>query len=179
MSTTKNKVASSNGLLLGIFLVLNSIILITIGRFEENKALLTCILALLVIFSFRAISQGKKQLGNSTFGASFSTGFKTSVIGAVMLAFFTFIYYTFFGEEILANLVKAESQHYLDMVAEMKPPQEVPTEKQIAEGLENLKRFMTPKSLSFKLGFLTIILGAITTLVTTTISELISMKNAK
>lgn len=178
MTQNKNKIELKNGLFFGASIIGITLLLNGLNKFENSNMLIS-IACLLLIFSFISIFQGKKYLGNKSFRDSFSAGFKTTVIGALVLGIWTFIFFTFIGDTILVDWIKKEELSILEATAKENAVNITYTETQIKEGIENMKNHLTPGSLGLKLGFFTIILGAITSLVTTTISELIWMKNAK
>ncbi|MGB1294618.1 MAG: DUF4199 domain-containing protein [Flavobacteriales bacterium] len=172
-----NKIERKNGLFIGGAMVGITLFLSATDAFT-NRNVLISIVALLFVFSFLSIYQKRKFYGIGGFRDAFTAGFKTTVIGALALGIWMFIFLTFFGQEFLEGWMAREEASILTQVKELEGVQTF-TEKQISEGIQNMKDHLKPRSLAIKLGFFTIILGAITSLVTTTINELIWMKNDK
>lgn len=178
MTKNKNKVALKNGLFLGATIIGVTFALKALNKFENSTVLMT-LTSLLFIFSYISIIQGKKYLGNESFRDSFSTGFKTTVFGAVIVGIWTYIFFNFIDTEILSTYIAQEEASIIENAAKENIKEVKHTQEQIESGISQMKQFMAPKSLGIKIGFFTIILGAITSLVTTTLSELIWMRNAK
>lgn len=178
MAKQRNKVALKNGLFLGASIIGMTFTLKALNKLE-NSTVLLMFSALFFIFSFLAIIQGKKHLGNNTFRDSFSTGFKTTVFGAIVVGLWTYIFFSFIDPSVLEEIILREEASIIEAAAKENKNEIKFTEEQIQSGITQMKQFMAPKSLGFKIGFFTIILGAIISLVTTTVSELIWMRNAK
>ncbi len=178
MAVNRNKVALKNGLFLGASIIGITFALKALNKFE-NSTVIIALTSLLFIFSFLSIIQGKKYLGNKSFRDSFSTGFKTTVFGAIILGVWTYIFFTFIDTDILSTYIIKEETSIIENAAKENIKEIKYTPEQIESGITQMKQFMAPKSLGLKIGFFTIILGAITSLVTTTLSELIWMRNAK
>ena len=178
MARNRNKVALKNGIFLGISIIGITFALNALNKFNNSTVLIT-FSALLFIFSFLSIIQGKKLLNNKTFRDSFSTGFKTTVFGAIIVGIWTFVFFSFIDDHLLVDYIAQEEKSILEKAALENKDEIKFTQEQIETGIAQMKQFMAPKSLGFKIGFFTIILGAITSLVTTTLSELIWMRNAK
>lgn len=178
MARKRNKIALKNGMFLGASIIGVTLALNELDSFN-NKTTLITFSALLFVFSFLSIIQGKKYLNNKSFRDSFSTGFKTTVFGAVVVGIWTFIFFNFIDDHILIDYIAQEEKSIIEKAA-LENKEEIKfTQEQIQTGINQMKQFMAPKSLGIKIGFFTIILGAITSLVTTTLSELIWMRNAK
>lgn len=174
---SSRKIERKNGLFIGGAMIGITLFLSATDAFTNRNVLLS-IVTLLFVFSFLSIFQKKKYFGIGGFRDSFTAGFKTTVIGALALGIWMYIYLTFFGQDFLVEWMAKEEASIMTHVDELEGVKTF-TEKQIAEGIQNMKDHLQPRSLAIKLGFFTIILGAITSLVTTTISELIWMKNDK
>jgi len=178
MTKNKNKIALKNGLFLGIAIIGASYALQAIDKFENGPVLLV-FSSLLFSFSYLSILQGKKYYDNKSFRDSFSMGFKTTVISAVLVGVSTYIFFTFIDNQLLQNLIEQQKASILETTSQLKDDGTSFNEKEIQSIIDNMEQFLSPKSLGLKIGFFTIILGAITSLVTTTLSELIWMRNAK
>lgn len=178
MAREKNKIPLKNGIFLGASIIGVSYALKALDKFDNSTVLIT-FSALLFLFSFLSIIQGKKYLGNTTFRDSFSTGFKTTVFAALLVGISTYVFFAFIDPESLNEIIAREEAAIIKATANGDANGMPYSEKKIQESISQMKQFMAPKSLGFKIGFFTIILGAITSLVTTTLSELILMKNAK
>lgn len=178
MAKNKNKVSLKNGLFLGAAIVGATYALKALDKFDNGSVLIT-FSALLFLFSYLSIIQGKKYLGNTSFRDSFSTGFKTTVFAAILVGVSTYIFFTYIDHSILLDYIAKEEASIVEKAAKGDESGTPYTQEQIQSGITQMKQFMAPKSLGLKIGFFTIILGAITSLVTTTLSELIWMRNAK
>ncbi len=178
MAKNKNKVALKNGMFLGASIIGVTLALKALNKFD-NGTILLVFSALFFLFSFIAIIQGKKHLGNKSFRDSFSTGFKTTVFGALIVGIWTYIFFTFIDPDLLTEIRDNEIDVIIKDIAVKRKEGIEFTQEQIDKGIAQMKQFMSPQSLGVKIGFFTIILGAITSLVTTTLSELIWMRNAK
>lgn len=108
------------------------------------------------IILFMAIKKGQIAKDNYSFGSSFGTGFKTTLIASILIPLFTFVYISYINPDIIQLILeKTENDLYAKNF----------TEEQIEAAIDMQKLFMTPGLMTF-FNFLSyIFMGSIVSLI--------------
>ena len=140
-----------------LFYVVVSIILTYVYQFlnlDMNSGIKYITYIPYIAFMFLAQKEYKEQLGGfMTFGEGFLTGFKYTVIAAILIALFTYIYFTILSPQIYQQIIDASK-------AKMEAKGNL-SDDQINTALS----FTTPGFMAIIIVIVSIIMGAIIALI--------------
>lgn len=108
------------------------------------------------IFLFIAIKKGQIAKNNFSFGSSFGTGFKTTLVAAILIPIFTFVYISYINPDFIQLVLeKIENDLYARNFSE----------EQIEAAIDMQKMFMTPGIMTFFNFISYIFVGSIVSLI--------------
>lgn len=149
------KVSLKYGLILSAVIIVYSTILHAVGL-GTNQAAGYIALLFVPVFIYLAAKKNQVVKDNYSFGNAFTSGLKVSVIAAILIPLFTYIYMAYIDSDIVQFIQdQAENELYARGFSD----------DQIEEAIKYQKMFMTPSAMSIMSAIMYFIVGLITSLI--------------